>query len=233
MLVEDKLFATLDPTSRRLRFPEEREVIITDTVGFIRDLPKDLVAAFRATLEELDDASLLLHVVDASDPAHDAQVEAVERILEGLGLDGTPRLRVWNKADRVSPELLATLVRTRGGVAVSAISGAGLEVLLQKADRTLFAEGGSEALGRIAPEVRPLEPVVCRADGPAGRAPAPPADARARRDHVAPTEFVALALETVPATRRVVRCHCLPQWALCQPPRAVLSLERSPEGASK
>ena len=86
VLAEDKLFATLDPTSRRLRFPEEREVIITDTVGFIRDLPKDLVAAFRATLEELDDADLLLHVVDAADPAHDEQIEAVERILDGLGL---------------------------------------------------------------------------------------------------------------------------------------------------
>ena len=86
VLVEDKLFATLDPTSRRLRFPREHEVIITDTVGFIRDLPKDLVNAFRATLEELDDASLLLHVVDASDPSRLAQVEAVEKILGGLGL---------------------------------------------------------------------------------------------------------------------------------------------------
>jgi GTPase len=170
VLVEDKLFATLDPTSRRLRFPEEREVIITDTVGFIRDLPKDLMAAFRATLEELDDASLLLHVVDASDPDHDAQVEAVGRILEQLGLDRTPRLQVWNKADRVSPELLATLIRTRGGVAVSAMSGAGLEVLLQKADRTLFAEGGSEALGRIAPEIRPLERVVAEHAVPRPRA---------------------------------------------------------------
>ena len=97
VLAEDKLFATLDPTSRRLRFPEEREVIITDTVGFIRDLPQDLVAAFRATLEELDDADLLLHVVDASDPAHDAQVEAVEQILETLGLLSKPRILVWNK----------------------------------------------------------------------------------------------------------------------------------------
>ena len=74
VLAEDKLFATLDPTSRRLRFPREREVIITDTVGFIRDLPKDLVAAFRATLEELADADLLLHVVDAADPRRDEQV---------------------------------------------------------------------------------------------------------------------------------------------------------------
>ena len=105
VLAEDKLFATLDPTSRRLRFPEEREVIITDTVGFIRDLPPDLVNAFRATLEELDDAVLLLHVVDAADPAHDAQVEAVEQILDTLGLLSKPRLLVWNKADRLDPEV--------------------------------------------------------------------------------------------------------------------------------
>ena len=82
VLVEDKLFATLDPTSRRLRFPSEREIIITDTVGFIRDLPKDLVAAFRATLEELEEADLLLHVVDAADPAREGHIRAVERILE-------------------------------------------------------------------------------------------------------------------------------------------------------
>jgi len=155
-LVEDKLFATLDPTSRRLRFPEEREVIITDTVGFIRDLPKDLLAAFRATLEELDDADLLLHVVDAADPARDAQVTAVERILESLGLQATPRLLVWNKADRVEAEELALLLRTRGGVAVSALAGQGLEALLLKADRTLFAEGSAERLGTVHAELPPL-----------------------------------------------------------------------------
>jgi GTP-binding protein HflX len=156
VLVEDKLFATLDPTSRRLRFPEEREVIITDTVGFIRDLPRDLVAAFRATLEELDDAALLLHVVDASDPTHDAQVEAVEQILGTLDLLSKPRILVWNKADRVDPELARTLVRTRSGVAISAVTGGGLEALLHKADRTLFAEGGSVELGAVvAPLLRP------------------------------------------------------------------------------
>ncbi len=156
VLAEDKLFATLDPTSRRLRFPEEREVIITDTVGFIRDLPPDLMNAFRATLEELDDASLLLHVVDASDPAHDAQVEAVEQILETLGLLSKPRILVWNKADRIDPALAETLVRTRGGVAISAATGQGLEALLHKADRTLFAEGASGTLGAlVTPLPRP------------------------------------------------------------------------------
>ncbi|HCF57832.1 MAG TPA: GTPase HflX, partial [Myxococcales bacterium] len=100
VLVENKLFATLDPTSRRLRFPRDREVIITDTVGFIRDLPKDLVNAFRATLEELLDADLLLHVVDASDPAFPEQIRAVETILGDLGLLSTPRVLVFNKSDR-------------------------------------------------------------------------------------------------------------------------------------
>ncbi len=160
VLVEDKLFATLDPTSRRLRFPEEREVIITDTVGFIRDLPKDLLAAFRATLEELDEADLLLHVVDTADPARDAQVAAVERILESLGLEATPRLLVLNKADRVSAEEVALLLRQRGGVAVSALGQQGLDALLFKADRTLFAEGTAQRLGTVHTEVPSNEPVL-------------------------------------------------------------------------
>ncbi|WP_208721610.1 GTPase HflX [Corallococcus aberystwythensis] len=147
VLAEDKLFATLDPTSRRLRFPQEREVIITDTVGFIRDLPKDLVAAFRATLEELYDASLLLHVVDAGDPARDDQVEAVEKILESLGLAEKPRLMVWNKADQLPADEVEALLRSRGGVAISAAKREGLATLLAKADTTLFAEGASESMG--------------------------------------------------------------------------------------
>ncbi len=144
VLAEDKLFATLDPTSRRLRFPREHEVIITDTVGFIRDLPKDLVAAFRATLEELGDASLLLHVIDAADPARDAQVEAVEKILGALDLGDRPRLKVWNKVDRLSPEQVELLIRTHGGVAVSAVTRLGFDTLLEKAETTLFAEGHSD-----------------------------------------------------------------------------------------
>ncbi|MBX7116095.1 MAG: GTPase HflX [Myxococcaceae bacterium] len=153
VLAEDKLFATLDPTSRRLRFPREHEVIITDTVGFIRDLPPDLVNAFRATLEELADASLLLHVVDAADPAHDAQIAAVERILASLELQATPRLLVWNKVDRVNAETLESLLRARGGVPVSALTQRGLEELLVKADRTLFAEAQDAALSSMAESV--------------------------------------------------------------------------------
>ncbi|HZI12559.1 MAG TPA: GTPase HflX [Myxococcus sp.] len=149
VLAENKLFATLDPTSRRLRFPQEREVIITDTVGFIRDLPKDLVAAFRATLEELYDATLLLHVVDAGDPAREEQVEAVENILESLGLMEKPRLMVWNKADLLSVEEVEGLLRGKGGVAISAATREGLATLLAKADTTLFAEGATEAIGAV------------------------------------------------------------------------------------
>jgi GTP-binding protein HflX len=93
VLAEDKLFATLDTRSRRLRFPEEREVVITDTVGFIRDLPKDLFAAFRATFEEAADADLLLHVIDASDPARDTQIETTEALLAELGLGHIPRIK--------------------------------------------------------------------------------------------------------------------------------------------
>jgi GTPase len=141
VLAEDKLFATLDPTSRRLRFPRDREVIITDTVGFIRDLPEDLIAAFRATLEELDDADLLLHVADAADPSLDAHVAAVEKILGGLGLSGTPRLLVLNKIDRMAPGEGAAVAAARGGVAVSATTRAGLPELLHHCDRILWRDG--------------------------------------------------------------------------------------------
>jgi GTP-binding protein HflX len=141
VLAEDVLFATLDPTSRRLRFPTEREVIVTDTVGFIRDLPEDLVAAFRATLEELGDADLLLHVVDAADPRQDEQVQAVDGILRDLGLHEKKRLLVLNKMDRLPPGEAERLAHQRGGVAVSAASRAGLEELLHRCDRLLWSEG--------------------------------------------------------------------------------------------
>jgi GTP-binding protein HflX len=139
VLAEDKLFATLDPTSRRLRFPRDREVIITDTVGFIRDLPPDLVNAFRATLEELTDADLLLHVVDAADPRHEEQIAAVEEILSGLGLASKPRLRVFNKADRLAPGEAAAIAHAHDGLALSAATRAGIPELLHRCDRLLWA----------------------------------------------------------------------------------------------
>jgi len=128
---------TLDPTSRRLRFPREGEVVITDTVGFIAELPEDLLAAFRATLEELGDADLLLHVVDASDPHLESKKEAVERVLEDLELGEIPVLLVLNKIDLVGSETAATLVTRFDGVAVSARTGAGLDDLIAAAEARL------------------------------------------------------------------------------------------------
>jgi len=154
VLAENKLFATLDPTSRRLRFPRDREVIITDTVGFIRDLPKDLVAAFRATLEELEDADLLLHVVDASDPRHDEQAQAVERVLSTLDVAATPRLLVYNKADR-APEAAAGLALRDDGVAVSSTKRRGFGELLERCEDILWKRGKVLAPGREPEFARP------------------------------------------------------------------------------
>ncbi len=107
MLAEDRLFATLDPATRRLRFPRERELILTDTVGFIRSLPKELMEAFRATLEELEEAELLLHVADASHPELEEQLKAVEGILEQLHLQDVPRMLILNKVDLLEENAVA------------------------------------------------------------------------------------------------------------------------------
>src|SRR3954465_13718431 len=120
VLAEDKLFATLDTRSRRLRFPEEREVVITDTVGFIRDLPKDLFAAFRATFEETADADLLLHVVDAADPARQKHIDTTENLLTDLDLIQIPRILVFNKADLLPP--VEAIRLTRGYASAVALS---------------------------------------------------------------------------------------------------------------
>jgi GTP-binding protein HflX len=108
---EKKMFATLDPTSRRLRLPYEQEVIINDTVGFIRDLPEALVAAFRATLEEIADSDLLVHVVDASNPRAIHQIESVDKILADLKLNKIPQVVVLNKADLVNVDDIEVLRR--------------------------------------------------------------------------------------------------------------------------
>ena len=119
---ESRLFATLDPSSRRLRFPRDIEVIITDTVGFIKDLPNDLMVAFRATLEELEDADLLLHIIDISNPRYEEQIKSVEKILADLNLQNRATIRVLNKMDRVSPRNGALLARKLKGIAISARS---------------------------------------------------------------------------------------------------------------
>ncbi|WP_455854500.1 GTPase HflX [Ensifer canadensis] len=145
VLAEDMLFATLDPTLRRLKLPHGRMVILSDTVGFISDLPTHLVAAFRATLEEVLEADLILHVRDLSDPDNQAQASDVLRILADLGIDekeAAARLvEVWNKIDRLEPEAREALTNKAAGtdntVAVSAITGEGVDVLLAEIGRRL------------------------------------------------------------------------------------------------
>ncbi|HOJ15312.1 MAG TPA: GTPase HflX, partial [Deltaproteobacteria bacterium] len=134
VLTADMPFATLDPSSKRLRFPRDTEAIITDTVGFIRDLPSDLRAAFRATLEELEDAQLLLEVIDLSDPNIERRIEAVEEILRELGLAKKPRLKVFNKADRVGEQAAAQWASRYGGVAVSALDRSSLRPLIERVE---------------------------------------------------------------------------------------------------
>jgi GTP-binding protein HflX len=151
---QDRVFETLDTTSRRLRFPEDREVIITDTVGFIRDLPKELVGAFRTTLEELREADLLLHVVDASAADVDIQITAVTDILCDLQLDGIPRMLVFNKCDRLPPAHIDPLCRRYGAIGISALQPATLRPLLMQLEthvRTLAPAG------RSGPEFAPDE----------------------------------------------------------------------------
>jgi GTPase len=132
VLAESRLFATLDPSSRRLRFPQDFEVIITDTVGFIKNLPQDLLVAFRATLEELENADLLLHVIDISNPRFEDQVASVDRLLADLDLNRTPVIRVLNKQDLAEPQTTATLRRTLKGIPASANDRATLIPLINE-----------------------------------------------------------------------------------------------------
>ena len=140
VFVEHRMFATLDPSSRRLRLPREREVVVNDTVGFIRDLPKDLLAAFRATLEEIEDSDLLVHLVDMSHVRHDVQIKAVETILEELGNHDIPRLLVFNKSDLVDAERVSDVLAAHpGSIAIAAARREGLSALLSEVDRALSA----------------------------------------------------------------------------------------------
>ncbi|HJU53985.1 MAG TPA: GTPase HflX, partial [Pyrinomonadaceae bacterium] len=140
---EQRMFATLDPTSRRLRLPREQEVIVNDTVGFIRDLPPDLLAAFRATLEEISDSNLLIHLVDASNPRWEQQLQSVERILGELKFNQIPRLTVFNKADLLEPSAVESILRQAAQkdapepVAVSATDSKTLRPMLERASAIL------------------------------------------------------------------------------------------------
>ena len=138
IVAEDKLFATLDPTSRRLRFPEDVEVIITDTVGFIRNLPEELLKAFKATLEELHEADVLVHVIDISNPRFVDHIQVVEDLLRELELDGLPCLKVFNKIDLVEPEVVAEQLRLHDAAALSASAPATFGPFLDRARKLVL-----------------------------------------------------------------------------------------------
>lgn len=140
VFTENKLFATLDPTTRRLRFPRERELVLTDTVGFIRELPETLSQAFRATLEELDDADLLLHVVDASEPGWPERMDAVEGILKRMDLGDIDRLAVFNKIDRLPDGGRALARRNDHTLCISALDAESCRPLLETISRRLWRE---------------------------------------------------------------------------------------------
>lgn len=148
--VADELFATLNPVSRRLRFPAERELIVTDTVGFIRKLPPELMEAFKTTFEEIEPSSLLLHVIDASSREIDAHYEEVRRLLGELELGQKPVIAVLNKIDRCDPEAVEALARQYNGVAVCALDYETFGPLLEAIERHFWPGP--------APEARAVEP---------------------------------------------------------------------------
>ncbi len=141
VLTSSKMFATLDPTVRAVRLPSRRRALLSDTVGFLRDLPHDLIAAFRATLEEVQEAALILQVTDISNPHHAEQDAEVLKILKDLGVEDRPRIQVFNKIDALSADDLAHLVKANGRnenkVFTSAATGAGLSELLERIDAVL------------------------------------------------------------------------------------------------
>ena len=141
VLTSSKMFATLDPTIRAIRLPSRRRVLLSDTVGFLRDLPPDLIAAFRATLEEVQEAALILHVTDISNPHHAEHDAEVLGVLRQLGVEDRPRLHVLNKLDRLSDQDLQAFKDSNGRPGdtafASAVTGEGLEELLKKIDAAM------------------------------------------------------------------------------------------------
>jgi GTP-binding protein HflX len=137
VLVSSKMFATLDPTVRAVRLPSNRRVLLSDTVGFIRDLPPGLIAAFRATLEEVQESALILLVTDISNPHHTEQDAEVEKILKELGVADRPRLHVLNKIDRLTLEEAAAVNGNHNSARVSGLTGEGLEELLGRIDEAM------------------------------------------------------------------------------------------------
>ena len=192
VLVENQLFSTLDPTTRRLRLPGGETVLLSDTVGFVRRLPHQLVDAFRSTLEEVVDADLLLHVVDASAPDVDGRIAAVDTVLREIDAGDVPVLLVWNKADLVDPETVADCSRAHpDSVAISAATGAGIDELLHD-DRRPPAGAGRASSSASCPTTAPTCSPRCTARARCWwrctTRPAPgcgPASPNARRGHFA------------------------------------------------
>jgi len=159
VFVENKLFATLDPVSRTLALSSGKEIVLTDTVGFIQNLPHDLVAAFRSTLEEANEADLLLHVVDSSSPIRDEQMRVVDRVLEELGAAGKEQITVFNKLDQCSADEADLLSDRHPFVKISALEQGGVEKLKQAIEARL---SGGRLTYRIPAERGDLIPLVYR-----------------------------------------------------------------------
>jgi len=152
VLVEDQLFSTLDPTTRRLYLPGGETVLFSDTVGFVRRLPHQLVEAFRSTLEEVVEADLLVHIIDASAPEADVRIDAVDEVLREIDAGQVPRLLVWNKTDQADPDDVKQLLASHpGSVAISATSGSGVSDLLTTIGARL------RALARVTEFVVPYD----------------------------------------------------------------------------
>ena len=141
--VEDKLFSTLDTATRRLRFPKIHKVVITDTVGFIKDLPKDLMGAFRPTFDELKESNLLIHLIDISHPRFPEHIEAVEQILCELKLNHIPVLQVFNKEDKLSREEVEAICQKYDGISISALQPDSLEKFFLAIGRKLWEKSHS------------------------------------------------------------------------------------------
>jgi GTP-binding protein HflX len=150
-LVEDRLFATLDPATRRMRFPEIEGWAATDTVGFIKDLPKDLITAFRPTFDELQESQLLIHLVDVSNPCFEEHIEAVEKIVSELDLDHIPRLLVFNKEDKRRPEEVEAVCRKYKALSISSLRPESLDKLFRAICQTL---GKERRFARLFPSPR-------------------------------------------------------------------------------
>jgi GTP-binding protein HflX len=160
--VEDRLFSTLDTVTRRLRFPKIHKVVITDTVGLIKDLPKDLMGAFRPTFDELRESTLLIHLIDISYPRFPEHVESVERILFELKLDHIPRLRVFNKEDKLGREQAEAVCQKYGGVSISALRPESLEKFFLAVDRKLWEVGATR--NQESHPMDGVDPVLQRVD---------------------------------------------------------------------